>query len=303
MASPPRGTPRKKKRRRRGISFAVTLITAIVVAGVLLWRSYDQEMAAFYYQLDIDQRFDHPEVQELRPTGSTGMFYGIIGTILIFTNLLYLARRRLAGFQKFGSMRTWLDLHVFTGLVGATFVAYHSTFQARSWPNQVTAVSLIVVVASGLIGRFFYALIPKPDVHPFEDALAELEEALPGFSDQVNAAVAAHPPEETRGDPALLRTLSALPGWRRTAHERREAVELILYNAPALASLDPRTRAHVRRLSRRLARAAALQAYGVAADAMLRAWRPIHRLFALIMICTVLLHIGVAVYFGYAGSL
>lgn len=300
MASPPRGTPRKKKRRRRGISFTVTLVTAIVVAGVLLWRSYDQDLQAFYYQLDIDSRFDHPEVQELRPTGSTGMFYGIIGTILIFTNLLYLARRRLAGFQRFGSMRTWLDLHVFTGLVGATFVAYHSTFQARSWPNQVTAVSLIVVVASGLIGRFFYALIPKPDVHPFEDALADLEEALPGFSEQVAAAVAAHPPEETRGDPALIRTLRALPGWRRTAHERREAVELILYNAPALASLDPRARAHVRRLSRRLSRAAALQAYGVAADAMLRAWRPIHRLFAFIMISTVLLHIAVAVYFGYA---
>lgn len=292
MASPSRGKkPRKKK--RRGIRFTLTLSVALVVASVLLWRAWD------YYILPVGERAGHPEFRQLRPNGETGMLYGVVGTALIFTNLLYLARRRLAGFQRFGSMRTWLDLHVFTGLVGATFIAYHSTFQARSWTNQVTAISLIIVVASGLIGRFFYALIPRPDARPFDDALAELEEALPGFSAQINTAVAAHPPEETRGDPALLRTMRALPGWRRTARERRDAVELILFNAPALASLDPRAQAHVRRVTRRLARAAALDAYGVAADAMLRAWRPIHRLFALIMLCTVLLHIGVAVYFGY----
>jgi hypothetical protein len=297
MASPARGKPRKKNRRRRGIPFTVTLTTTLVVAGVLLWHGLD------YYLLDVASRPEHADFRQLRPSGSMGMSYAIVGTLLIFTNLLYLARRRLAAFRHFGSMRVWLDLHVFTGLVGATVIGYHSTFQARSWPNQVTAISLIVVVVSGVIGRFFYALIPKPDVHPFEDALEDLEVALPGFSQQVALAVSAHPPEETRGDPALLRTLRALPGWRRTAHERREAVELILYNAPALAALPPRTRAHVRRLARRLSRAAALQAYGVAADAMLRAWRPIHRLFAFIMICTVLLHIGVAVYFGYADIL
>lgn len=197
-------------------------------------------------------------------------------------------------------MRTWLDLHVFTGLVGATFIGFHSTFQARSLVNQVTAVSLIVVIVSGLIGRFFYALIPKPDAHPYRDALEDLEEAVPGIRAQIDAAVAAHPPEETRGDPALLRTLKALPGWRKTAHERREAVELIVSNAPMIAALDPRAKSHVKRLSRRLARAAALEAYGVAADAMLRAWRPVHRLFAIIMILTVLTHIGVAWFFGYA---
>jgi hypothetical protein len=294
MVSPGRGKPRKKpRRRRRGIPFTVTFTTALVVAAVLVWRGLD------YYTLSVADRPAHPEFGQLRPTGGMGMSYAVVGTLLIFTNLLYLARRRLASFQKFGPMRVWLDLHVFTGLVGATVIGFHSTFQARAWPNQVTAISLMVVVVSGLIGRFFYALIPKPDVHPFEDALEDLEAALPGFREQVARAVDAHPPEETRGDPALLRTLRALPGWRRTAHERREAVELILYNAPALAALDPRTRAHVRRLARRLSRAAALQAYGVAADAMLRAWRPIHRLFAFIMITTVLLHIGVAVYYGY----
>ncbi|WP_045118424.1 hypothetical protein [Haliangium ochraceum] len=266
---------------------------ALLVAAVCLWRGWG------YYQLSLGERLDHPDYEALRPSGSIGMFYGVVGTVLIFANLLYLARRRLAGFRNFGPMRVWLDLHVFTGLVGATFIIFHSTFQARSWPNQVTAISLIVVIVSGLIGRFFYALIPKPDVRPFEDALAELEEALPGFSAQVAAAVSQHPPEETRGDPALLRTLRALPGWRRTAHDRREAVELILYNSPILESLDPRARSHVRRVTRKLARAAALQAYGVAADAMLRAWRPIHRLFAFIMLCTVILHIGVAFYFGY----
>ena len=295
MASNPSGKPRKRKRRRRrGISFKLTLAIAVLVAVVLYWRGNG------FYLLGLDDQVEHPNFHELRSSGSVGIFYGVVGTVLIFTNLLYLARRRLAAFRNLGSMRTWLDLHVFTGLIGATFVAYHSAFQARSLVNQITAVSLIIVIVSGLIGRFFYALIPKPDARPYLDALEDLEAAVPGLQAQIDMAVSAHPPEETRGDPALMRTLRALPGWRRTAHTRRQAVELIVTNAPAIAALDPRARAHVKRLSRRLARAAALEAYGVAADAMLRAWRPIHRLFAIIMVLTVLTHIGVAWFFGYA---
>lgn len=84
MATNSSGTPRKRKRRRRrrGISFKITLAAAVLVAVVLFWRG------AGYYQLGIDARPDHPDFRDLRPSGSTGIFYGVVGTVLIFTNLL-----------------------------------------------------------------------------------------------------------------------------------------------------------------------------------------------------------------------
>ena len=288
-------SPGKKKRKkaRRGISLPLTITMMVVVAAVLFWRGAD------YYPLGLDDQAGHPEFRELRPSGDTGYFYGVVGTLLIFTNLLYLARRKLAG-RRFGAMRTWLDLHVFTGLVGSVFVVYHASFHARNTANKVTAVSLAVVLFTGIVGRFLYGLIPRPGKYALKDALEDLEEVLPGMTEHVKGAVVAHPVTRTQGDPSLLRTMRTIPRWRAEARARREAVKLVLYNAPALAQMHPdqRTRLHKTAI-RDVVDAAAAEVYGVAADALLRSWRPLHRLFAIVMICTVVLHIAVAWYYGY----
>ncbi len=284
--------PRRKKK-SRGIPLWFTISIAICVATTLAWGGYD------YYILELDDRPDHHNFQRLKPSGDLGYLYGVTGTILIFTNLLYLVRRRLTRLQGLGSMRTWLDLHVFTGLVGATVVAFHSSFQARSFLNQVTAVSLVIVVITGIIGRYLYAFIPRPELHPYEDALEDLDHLIPGIAEQLRTAVAAHKPIETRSVPSILKVLRALPAWRRTAHARREAVELIVFNSPALAQMQPRLRRRVKRRARKVAREAMRQVYAVAADSILRTWRALHRLFAIAMICTVITHIVVAWMYGY----
>lgn len=284
---------KKKKKDRRGISLPLTIAVMLVVGAVLFWRGLD------YYPLNLNDQASHPDFRELRPSGDTGYFYGVVGTLLIFTNLLYLARRKLAG-RRFGSMRTWLDLHVFTGLVGSVFVAYHASFHARNNANKVTAVSLVVVLFTGIVGRFLYALIPRPGKYALKDALEDLEEFLPGMAEHVRGAVAARPVTRIQGDPSLLRTLGTIPRWRREARDRRDAVALVLYNAPALAQMPPAWRKRLRKTAiRDVIDAAGAEVYGVAADALLRSWRPLHRLFAIVMICTVILHIAVAWYYGY----
>jgi hypothetical protein len=121
------------------------LVTTL--AALLLYRGWS------FYQLGLEDRTEHPDYRTLRPSGMLGNGYGWIAALLVVMNLMYLVRRRLAG-SKLGSMRVWLDIHVFTGLTAAVLVTFHSAFQLRTPVATTSAASLGVVVLTGLIGRF-----------------------------------------------------------------------------------------------------------------------------------------------------
>jgi hypothetical protein len=196
-------------------------------------------------------------------------------------------------------MRTWLDLHVFTGLTGAMFVLFHSAFQARSTMAMATATSLVVVVVTGLIGRYLYALTPTIDDAGLYAAIAALNEKMPGVGENISKALAAFPPVEVEANPTLLRTLRALPYWRKAARDRSESVDLIVHNHPAMSQVPAEHRSEVARLIKRVIKEAGAQVRGVAATAFLRSWRSLHRLSAILMLLTVTFHIAVALYYGY----
>ena len=123
------------------------------VAGYLTWSGIG------FYRLGLEARVEHPDYLLLRPSGSIGNGLGYAGALLVFLNLLYLARRR--ALFTFGSMQTWLDLHVFSGLLGAELAAFHSAFQLRSPLAKITALSLGIVVVTGVIGRFIHMLVGR----------------------------------------------------------------------------------------------------------------------------------------------
>src|ERR1043166_2038373 len=113
-----------------------------------------------YYRLSLDDRTLHPEYRLLRPTGLYGNGYGWVAAMLVVLNLSYLVRRRF-GSARLGSMKTWLDVHVFTGLLAASLVSFHSAFQLRSTIASISAASLGTVVVTGLLGRFLFGLGPS----------------------------------------------------------------------------------------------------------------------------------------------
>src|SRR5581483_12226724 len=97
-------------------------------------------------------------------------------TLLILSNLLYLVRRRLTRFMSWaGSVRAWLNMHAFTGLVGSVLILFHSAFQLRTPIATVTSVSLAIVVVTGLIGLYLHALVPTQGLKALEERLAEIE--------------------------------------------------------------------------------------------------------------------------------
>jgi cytochrome b561 len=244
-----------------------------------------------FYRLSLEDRVEHPEYRLLRPSGLIGNGYGWVAAVLVVMNLSYLIRRRF-GSARFGSMRTWLDAHVFTGLTAATLVSFHSAFQLRSPIASVSAASLGTVVVTGLLGRFLYALGPGGVRERLAAALDAVEDEQPGSRVALAEGLAQRRGPDVPANASLLRSLWAVPSWVRASRDRREILAMIL---------PPR-----RQMSRALARASRELYAASAADArasgiaaLLRSWRALHRFFALLMLAAVLLHAGVAWYYGY----
>src|ERR1041385_4822338 len=112
--------------RSRVSVFAMFLALALVAVAVgLAYRGWS------FYRLDAVDRPEHPDYRQLKASGTIGLGYGWVAAMLVVLNLSYLIRRRFGG-SKLGSMRGWLDLHVFTGLIASVLVSFHSAFQIRN---------------------------------------------------------------------------------------------------------------------------------------------------------------------------
>lgn len=282
--------PTRPKRRSR--AFAATLAALVISLGVLLaYRGWS------FYVLGLHERPDHPDYKLLRPSGLLGNGYGFAASVLIVTNLLYLARRRIPRF-RLGSMRFWLDLHVFTGLSAAMLVGFHSAFQLRSPLATITAASLAVVVLTGIIGRLFYALVPENGGHELAMAVEAVGGVAPRVRAELDLVFHALPAPRLRANASLIRCLAVLPSWRRVRLQRKRAVRAAF--APALQyTRDRRTRRALRSLRRWVQSASRREVRGVAGASLLRSWRSLHRLFAITMLVAVGVHVGVAWHFGY----
>ncbi|MFT3693694.1 MAG: hypothetical protein QM831_11175 [Kofleriaceae bacterium] len=251
----------------------------VAITAALLYRGYS------FYKLSLEERVEHPDFRKLRPSGMVGNGYGWVAALLIVLNLSYLIRRRFGGV---GSMRVWLDIHVFTGLLATVLVSFHSAFQLRTPIATASTASLALVVFTGLIGRFLYALTPTSGRERLRDALDAVERIAPGARDALADVIATIPGPVLPANASLARSLFAIPQWRRASNQRRRAIRNL---APSDRSARP--------VVKTLERAAAAEARASGTAALLRSWRALHRLFALAMLAAVLLHGGVAWYYGY----
>ena len=89
-----------------------------------------------------------------------GHALGILGFLLmILTEVLYSLRKRSRS-VRWGRMSEWLRFHIFTGLVGPFMVFLHTSWKFNGLAGVVTWLTVIVVL-SGIIGRYIYTLVPR----------------------------------------------------------------------------------------------------------------------------------------------
>lgn len=99
--------------------------------------------------------------REIPPAGDFfGHSLGIFGFILmLMTETLYSLRKRSRS-ARWGRMSSWLEFHIFTGLVGPYMTLLHTSWKFNGLAGVVTLFTVIIVI-SGFVGRYIYTRIPR----------------------------------------------------------------------------------------------------------------------------------------------
>jgi hypothetical protein len=258
-----------------------------------------------YYLTPLQERPFHPLHESLKPSGTQGHGYGVIGTLMITTGVtIYSARKRFRAFARVGKIKYFLEFHIFLCLVGPILVVYHTAFKIGGLV-AVSFWSMIAVVASGVIGRYLYVQIPKnmqgnelstADLQKLRDDLGARLRTVRGSSEDLLSMVdkIGTPPR----DPARMSLWETLKFFvindlTRRSRLRELARTLKRAGQPPAAIHSFTTLANQRAIITR--RIALLHKF----REIFHYWHVIHQPFSTIMFIILFIHVGVAVAFGY----
>ena len=143
---------RETEGRRR--AHRIYLATGALILAWLALKGWD------YYLLPRVARLHSPLHATLRSAGSWGHGIGIVATAFMLLNFLYPVRKRTRALSGMGSIRSWLDFHMFVGFMSPLVIAFHAAFQSNNQLATGTAAALLIVVLTGVFGRFIYGLVP-----------------------------------------------------------------------------------------------------------------------------------------------
>lgn len=255
-----------------------------------------------YYATSLSERHFHEQNDLLKPSGFIGHGIGIAGSLFMVIGVFgYMARKRFRSLSRLGVLKHWLEFHIFLCTLGPILVLYHTSFKF----GGIVAISfwsMVAVVISGVIGRFIYLQIPRTiqgrelslsDLSDMEDELfLELKDNY-----QVNYEIIA------QMNVALSSTNSSVKGnifirlVSRIQLERKLIAQIKKeLRQQKLPGKDFRNVVKLFKsklvLNRRIAWLSTMQN-------LLRYWHVAHLPFALIMLVIMILHIIVAVLFGY----
>lgn len=93
------------------------------------------------------------------PGQGTGYALGVTGGSLMLALLLYPLRKRVRFMHGWAPLKHWFKFHMAAGILGPLAVLFHSTFHVGSLNAAVALACMLLVVSSGIVGRFLYRRI------------------------------------------------------------------------------------------------------------------------------------------------
>lgn len=139
---------------QKRLAFGLFTLGALIVAVLFV-------IGEDYYRVPLTLRVKHPANTLLKPAGPWGHGVGIVATFFMLSNFLYVVRKRWDRLKGFSSIRNWLTFHQFVGFMSPLVIAYHAAFQSNNLLATATSISLAIVVLTGVMGRFIFALVPS----------------------------------------------------------------------------------------------------------------------------------------------
>lgn len=171
--------PQRSSRELWWAFLAAVLITLLYLFVTIIWRSVPAASGLFGHSI------------------------GVLGFVLmLMTETLYSLRKR-SRFARWGTMKAWLEFHIFTGLVGPYMVLLHSSWKFHGLAGVVMLLTVLIVV-SGFIGRYIYTAVPRSVDGDVMEA-SELERQMAVMEEQLHKGAARAPQLASQAGAGLLR--------------------------------------------------------------------------------------------------
>jgi hypothetical protein len=266
-----------------GLAIALLVLVLLVLLGG--WE---------YYRAPIAERSFMEANRLLRPSAPVGHALGIGGFLMMLVPIAYSIRKKVRRFRDAGNIQTWLEVHIFAGIVGPAMVTFHTSFKF----NGIVSVaywSMVTVVLSGFVGRYLYVRIPKT-IRGVELTQMQLDERARALSERIAAAKL---PAGTLAEiDAFERRIQPEPSpsyWSLFTGERLMRRELKTLRAAKRSTLLDETLALIAERATLRRRIAYLKKTKTAFDA----WHVFHMPLVYIMFAIVAIHVAVTIYMGY----
>jgi hypothetical protein len=90
-----------------------------------------------------------------------GYWLGVAGGVTMLLLFSYPLRKHFKFTRNWGRVKWWFLVHMFLGVGGPVLILIHSTFRVGSLNAGVALYSMLLVAASGVVGRFIYARVNR----------------------------------------------------------------------------------------------------------------------------------------------
>lgn len=242
---------------------------------------------------------------DLEAGSTAGYWVGVAGGLAMLALFTYPLRKRVPLLRHLGATRHWFVFHMLMGVAGPWLILVHCNFRIGSLNAAVALVAMLVVAASGVVGRFLYR-----HVHQGLDGrraeLAELRSRLDTTHDKLATSLALAPrvrehlfaveqallaaPE---GAPAVALLRSSTRTARAARRQARQLIDQALASAPE--TLDAERRDRIRWHWQGQADQHVEQALGVvqlrAWERLFAGWHLLHLPFVYVMVVCAIVHV------------
>ena len=141
--------------------WGIALAAWFLALAEILLRLYKPTSSLQYVLLRADGL--EPVIAQLKVGYRAGtdlaVWCGYLGAGLMLLAILYTPLRRMRTFRRMASNTMWFDFHMMAGTMGPMFILLHSALKLDNWVSGAFW-SMIIVVVSGVIGRYLYTQVP-----------------------------------------------------------------------------------------------------------------------------------------------
>jgi hypothetical protein len=288
----------------------VRLFTLLYVLVIVWAAAYGFD----YYRLPLAERAFHPLNHQLRPSGPVGIRLAILGVITFFGIYIYPFRKRWKWLARIGKTRNWLDVHVVMGTAAPVLITFHAAFRMHGLAGTAYWI-MLVVVASGFVGRYLYAQIPRRlnaaelTLQEMHSMAAELAEELKNQSllstEELEPLLAVPSKQDVERlsvpSALLLMFMCDLKRPFHAARVRRRAVA-DLGRIRTIWGLLPSNHANLEKvidLARQRSWMATKLSFMAKTQQVFHLWHVVHRPFSISFAILAIVHICVALTMGY----